>query len=145
MSIGLRSREFVGDFTAWNLECLPCRVGIAPPTRCKYSHFSDQCSVCRCFFFGFILSSCFGHKNSQAAHAGGDCSKLIVENSISPSGLSLISGNIFQFVAVIRILLYFCGQKTNRMCSLLVRVIAGYDWFFVLDYSENSFLSSDFP
>ena len=79
VSIGLRSREFVGDFTAWNLECLPCRVGIAPPTRCKYSHFSGQCSVCRYFFFGFIFLSSFGGKDRQAAHAGRDCSKLIVE------------------------------------------------------------------
>ena len=79
MSISLRSREFVGDFTAWNLECLPCRVGMSPPTRCKYSHFSDQCSVCRCFFFGFIFPSSFGGKDRQAALAGGDCSKLIVE------------------------------------------------------------------
>ena len=32
---------FLAIFTGRDSECLPCQVGISPPTRCKYSHFTD--------------------------------------------------------------------------------------------------------
>jgi hypothetical protein len=57
------------------------------------------------FFFGFIFPSSFGGKDRQAAHAGGDYSKLIVEIGFGQTAFPDFGNYFSMFMAAFWILL----------------------------------------